>query len=154
MICGLLLVVLAAHGGHRAPRPSYDAEIAAAVEDVRRVYPVPPALVKAVIRQESAFNPRAVSKVGARGLMQLMPLTAETVGVSADELFLPGPNILAGTRLLAGLLRYYQGDLISVLTAYNSGPKKPMGAIPANGETPAYVLGVIRYYYAYDTAQR
>jgi soluble lytic murein transglycosylase-like protein len=133
-----------------AAPPPFEAEIAAAVDDVADVWPVPPALVRAVIRQESAGDPKAVSPAGARGLMQLMPETALKVGVDPRLLHQPGPNILAGVRLLAALLRYYAGDVVSALVAYNSGPKAP-AVVPSNAETPAYVLRILAYWRRYDS---
>jgi soluble lytic murein transglycosylase-like protein len=135
-----------------APPPSpplWEAEIAAALLDTAEVWPVPPALVRALIRQESANNPRAVSPVGAKGLMQLMPATALKVGVAEKELFTPARNILAGVRLLATLLRHYRGDVVSALVAYNSGPKAP-AVVPANGETPDYVARILLYWRELD----
>ena len=129
-----------------SPRPcGYDAEIAMAVSSVATVHPVPPALVKAVIAAESACSPRAVSRAGARGLMQLLPETALKTGVRPEELFTPERNILAGTRLLAVLLHHYQGDLVSVLVAYNAGARRGYAPIPRNGETPGYVERVLTY---------
>lgn len=145
-----LLIVVAVLPGQAPPQP-YEAEISAAIVDVASTWPVPPALVRAVIRQESAFNPRAVSPVGAKGLMQLMPETAAKVGVAEKELFKPGPNILAGVRLLAALLKHYAGDVVSALVGYNSGPKTPT-VVPTNGETPAYVTGILRFWREYDPA--
>jgi soluble lytic murein transglycosylase-like protein len=132
-----------------APPPDWEAEIAAALADTAAVWPVPAALVRAVIRQESANNPRAVSPAGAKGLMQLMPATAAKVGVTETELFTPARNILAGVRLLAALLRHYRGDVVSALVAYNSGPKAP-AAVPANGETPDYVARILLYWKELD----
>ena len=134
-----------------APPPDtrYDREIAAAIEDVHDVHHVPAALVKAVITQESSWNPRAVSRAGALGLMQLLPATAAKVGVSREELFDPAKNILAGVRLLAVLLRHYRGDVISALTAYNARPRELFAPIPQNGETPGYVRAVLAYYARY-----
>jgi soluble lytic murein transglycosylase-like protein len=126
-------------------RTMYEAEIAAAVDSVKEVHTVPPALVMAVIAAESGWNPRAVSRSGAVGLMQLMPATGAKAGVRRDELFVPGRNILAGTRLLAILLRHYRGDLVSTLVAYNAGARRPYAPVPQNGETPAYVARVLRY---------
>lgn len=144
-----LLLALLCVAPAPASRPQrYEAEISAAVADVARVWPVPPALVRAVIRQESAFNPRAISRVGARGLMQLMPETAAKVGVDPRSLFTPAANILAGVRLLAALLSYYAGDVVSALVAYNSGPKDPT-VIPSNGETPDYVIRVLSFWRQY-----
>ena len=132
------------------PDMRYDREIAAAIEDVRDVHHVPAALVKAVITQESSWNPRAVSRAGALGLMQLLPATAAKVGVSREELFDPAKNILAGVRLLAVLLRHYRGDVISALTAYNARPRQLFAPIPHNGETPGYVKAVLAYYSRYS----
>lgn len=131
------------------PDVRYDREIAAAIEDVRDVHHVPAALVKAVITRESSWNPRAVSRAGALGLMQLLPATAAKVGVSREELFDPAKNILAGVRLLAVLLRHYRGDVISALTAYNARPRELFAPIPQNGETPGYVRAVLAYYARY-----
>lgn len=132
------------------PPPLWDAEIKAAVADVADVWPVPPALVRAVIRQESANNPRAVSPAGAKGLMQLMPATAVKVGVAEKELFTPARNILAGVRLLAALLKHYEGDVVSALVAYNSGPKTK-AQVPSNGETPEYVTRILTYWRELDS---
>ncbi len=129
---------------------AYAAEINAALKDTADVWPVPTTLVRAVIRQESAFNPRAVSVVGAKGLMQLMPETAVKVGVAEKELFTPARNILAGVRLLATLLKYYGGDVVSALVAYNSGPKAGGTRVPDNGETPGYVLGILGFWRDYE----
>lgn len=131
------------------PDMRHDREIAAAIEDVRDVHHVPAALVKAVITQESSWNPRAVSRAGALGLMQLLPATAAKVGVPREELFDPAKNILAGVRLLAVLLRHYRGDVISALTAYNARPRELFAPIPQNGETPGYVSAVLAYYARY-----
>jgi soluble lytic murein transglycosylase-like protein len=124
---------------------AYDGAIAAAVADVVHIYPVPPALVKAVIRRESNFNPNAVSGVGAIGMMQLMPYTAKKVGLRPLDLWDPRKNILGGTRL-----QYYDGDVISALTAYNARPREPLAPLPKNGETPEYVAAVLRYYEEYN----
>src|SRR5262249_55056957 len=117
----------------------YDAEIAAAVLDVKSIHYVPPALVRAIIQQESRFNAREVSRSGAIGLMQVMPFNAPRVGIDARDLWEPSQNILAGVRLLAVLLNYYDGDLISALVAYNARPRELFAPIPRNGETPRYV---------------
>ncbi|WP_242343651.1 MULTISPECIES: lytic transglycosylase domain-containing protein [Anaeromyxobacter] len=131
------------------PDTRYDREIAAAIEDVHDVHYVPAALVKAVIMRESSWNPRAVSRAGALGLMQLLPATAAKVGVSREELFDPAKNILGGVRLLAVLLRHYRGDVISALTAYNARPRELFAPIPQNGETPGYVRAVLESYARY-----
>jgi hypothetical protein len=141
--------ILAQHLGAGGREEAYAGAIDAAVRDVADLYPVPPALVKAVIRRESAFNPRAKSRVGAIGLMQLMPFNARKVGLRESELWDPERNILGGTRLLAALLRYYNGDMVAALAAYNAKPRNPFAPLPKNGETPEYVTVVLRYYDEY-----
>lgn len=133
----------------------YDEEISAAVADVRDVFGVPPDLVRAIIRVESNFNPKAKSGAGAIGLMQLMPFNAPKVGLTEGELWTPAKNILAGVRLLAVLLKHYDGDVISALVGYNARPRKLRAPIPKNGETPRYVQRVLHFYeqYAADTRQ-
>lgn len=140
--------ILAQHLG-AGREDAYAGAIDAAVRDVADLYPVSPALVKAVIRRESAFNPRAKSRVGAIGLMQLMPFNARKVGLRESDLWDPERNILGGTRLLAALLRYYNGDMVAALAAYNAKPRNPFAPLPKNGETPEYVTMVLRYYDEY-----
>lgn len=102
-----------------------------------------PSLLRAVIEQESGGNPRAVSRAGARGLMQLMPATAEAYGVT--DAFDPDQNIAAGARHLAGLLREFTGDLPRALAAYNAGTMAVhrAGGIPAYAETRNYVRSIL-----------
>jgi len=121
----------------------FDREIDAAIASTAYVYPVPRVLVLAIIRAESDFDPRAVSRAGAIGLMQVMPVTARKVGVDPAELLDPRRNVLAGVRLLAVLLRYYRGDVVDVLVAYNAGPRLGGVTIPRNGETGPYLLRVL-----------
>lgn len=124
--------------------PGFDEEIHAAVEETKLVFPVPVTLVRAVIQQESGFNPKALSPCGAIGLMQVMPFNAERLGLKSEkELWVPRLNVLAGVRLLAALLRHYEGDVIAALVAYNSGPKAKLAPVPANGETPDYVKNIL-----------
>jgi hypothetical protein len=122
------------------------AEIETAVQEATRLYPqVRPALVRAVAAQESNFNPRAVSPKGAQGVMQLMPGTAQAMGVV--DPFDIRQNVRGGTRYLAQLLRTYGGDEAQALAAYNAGPGAVakaggrLGALPA--ETQAYVPRVL-----------
>jgi soluble lytic murein transglycosylase-like protein len=135
-------LAIAAMLAARAPVP-FEAEIDAAVAETAAVYPVPKALVIAVISVESDFRPRAVSRAGAKGLMQLMPNTALRVGISERELFEAAQNIRGGVRLLSVLLRHYDGDLISALVAYNARPRKLFAPVPRNNETPTYVWRVL-----------
>ena len=128
----------------------YDALIARVVRETGGPYEVPFALVKAVIRQESAFRSDAVSRAGARGLMQVMPSTAARLGVAPERLFDPEENIRAGVRLLASLLERYQGDVITTVAAYNAGPLPALAPLPRNAEAPAYVWRVLGFYEAYS----
>jgi len=114
-----------------------------------RAHRVPPALVKAVIAAESSFDPGAVSRKGAQGLMQLMPETARSLGVSdplrADE------NVDGGVRYLRDMMDRY-GTLSLALAAYNAGPQAVdrHGGVPPYRETRDYVKRVLTYYRAYD----
>ncbi len=120
----------------------YRAEIVAAA----RRYGVPESLIAAVIRAESAFNPRAVSPKGARGLMQLMPATAAVLGVR--DAFDPAENIDGGVRHLRALLERFSSDLTLALAAYNAGEQAVLlyGGIPPYPETREYVARVLRYF--------
>jgi soluble lytic murein transglycosylase-like protein len=139
--------------GAPARESLFDSEIQAACDDVRRVFAVPPELVKAVIKRESDFNARAFSKAGAVGLMQVMPYNAEHLGIERSQLWEPRYNILAGTRLLSALLKHYNGDLLSALSGYNARPRA-LYAIPNNGETPAYVVAVLHNFERYKALAR
>jgi soluble lytic murein transglycosylase-like protein len=105
-----------------------------------------PALLRAVIRVESNFNHKARSRVGARGLMQIMPFTAEELGNrKALDHHNPRANILAGSHYLRELINQFSGDLKLALAAYNAGPTavtKHHG-IPPFSETRAYVRKVL-----------
>jgi soluble lytic murein transglycosylase-like protein len=109
---------------------------------------IPPALVKAVIAAESAFDSDAVSRKGAQGLMQLMPETAQEMGVS-DPLE-PSQNVRGGTSYLRAMIDRY-GDLGRALAAYNAGPTAVdrYGGIPPFQETQDYVERVLSYYRRY-----
>ena len=108
-------------------------------------YSVDPALIKAVIKAESNFNHRAVSKKGARGLMQLMPATASSLRV--QDSFHPESNIEGGVRYLRYLLNYFSGNLHLALAAYNAGENAAIryGGIPPYPETQIYVRRVLSY---------
>jgi soluble lytic murein transglycosylase-like protein len=126
-----------------AAAKTYDPIIEAAASQNR----IAPELLRAVIVVESGFNARAISKVGARGLMQLMPATAKKYGVK--NVFDPKQNIHGGARLLADLSRRYGNDLELVLAAYNAGEaavERYGKAIPPFAETVRYVPRVMGIY--------
>ena len=112
-------------------------------------YQVDFALIKAIIRAESGFNPIAVSRKGARGLMQLMPETASRVNVANP--FNPRENIEGGVRHFKYLLSLFNNDLKLSLAAYNAGENlvSQLGAIPPYRETIDYVQKVMDFYQSY-----
>jgi hypothetical protein len=109
--------------------------------ETARRHKVSPQVVAALIRAESAGNVRAVSHKGARGLMQLMPATAERFGTRKEKLFDPKENLEAGIRYLSWLLDQFPNDLSKVLAAYNAGENAVLryGGIPPYRETRNYV---------------
>ncbi|MFZ6017342.1 MAG: transglycosylase SLT domain-containing protein [Nitrospirota bacterium] len=109
-------------------------------------YEIDPSLVKAIIKTESNWNQRAVSRKGAMGLMQLMPATASEMAL--HDPFNPEENIEGGTRYLRYLLERFNGDLTLALAAYNAGPKtiEIFGTIPPITETRQYVNKVLSLY--------
>ena len=115
---------------------------------------IDPALIKAVIKAESNFNPLAVSKQGAMGLMQLMPETARILGVT--NVYDPAENVEAGTRHLRGLLSRFGWNLTLAVAAYNAGggAVERYGTVPPYKETQTYVERVLRYHRLFKTAAR
>jgi hypothetical protein len=109
-------------------------------------YSVDADLIASVIAAESNFDPKAVSKKNARGLMQLLPETAARFGV--QNIFDPQENIDAGTHYLRDLLRRYDNDLVLALAAYNAGPERVLlfGRVPPYPETISYIRRVKRAY--------
>jgi soluble lytic murein transglycosylase-like protein len=136
----------------RAPRKptveaakSYDL----AIRRASRQHGVSAALVKAVIAAESGFDPLAESSKGARGLMQLMPSTADHLGV--DDAYDPWQNIDGGTRYLCELMDRFPGELALALAAYNAGPEtvRQYQGVPPYKETRGYVKRVLALYKKY-----
>lgn len=116
-------------------------------------YDVDPALIKAVIMAESSYDPMAVSKKGALGLMQLMPGTADELDV--EDPFDPVHNVNAGVKYLKGLLNEFEGNLELAIAAYNAGSKKvrKFNGIPPYNTTRNYVKKVFQYYQYYQNSK-
>ncbi|WP_236026286.1 lytic transglycosylase domain-containing protein [Alicyclobacillus suci] len=126
-----------------APTPS--GSLASIINTTAEKYNLPPSLLSAVIQQESGFNPNAVSSAGAQGLMQLMPSTAQSLGVS--NAFDPAQNVDAGASYLRQLLNQFGGSVPLALAAYNAGPgvvSKYQG-VPPYAETQNYVQSILNH---------
>ena len=124
-------------------------KIDALVSQNAQAWSVDPALVKAIIANESGFNANATSPVGAQGLMQLMPGTAAGLGVK--DSYDPSQNVYGGTRYIKGLLDRFKGDVKMAVAAYNAGPGavEKYGGVPPYRETQNYVLAVLDSYEKY-----
>lgn len=122
------------------------------IREAAELYGIPEAFIRAVIKVESNYNPNAVSRVGAMGLMQLMPATAEHMKVT--DPFDPRQNILGGTRYLRRLSDKYDGDINLVLSGYNAGPGNvaKVGGIPFE-KTQKYVRDVYYWYKKYRSEE-
>jgi len=120
----------------------YDYHIARAA----LAYDIPFSLIKAMIKVESDYNPEAVSRAGAKGLMQLMPANIKAYGIINP--FDPHENIMTGTQYLKSLFEKFNGNLSLALAAYNAGPAcvEKYDSIPPYEETQAYVERVMTYY--------
>ena len=130
-----------------APRmPLIQAPYGDMIQSAAKKYSVDADLIFSVIAAESNFNPRAISRRGARGLMQLLPATGTRFGVK--DIFDPAQNIDAGTQYLRDLMARYQGDLVLTLAAYNAGPGavERYGRVPPYNETISYVRAIRKTY--------
>jgi soluble lytic murein transglycosylase-like protein len=132
-------------GSIRLNTSAYQTEVSAAA----REFGVDEAIVRAIIHAESAFNPNALSRVGAQGLMQLMPATARRFGVGNP--FDAGQNIRGGVQYLAWLLKRFKGDLTLAAAGYNAGEGAvdKYNGVPPYNETRRYVerVGVLAQRY-------
>ena len=130
-----------------AARSTTAADIDSAIEQAAARHNVDPNLVRAVVKVESNFNPNAVSRKGAMGLMQLMPSTARQLKVNNP--FDPEQNVDAGVRHLKQLLESYGGDIKLTLAAYNAGAGAVArsSGVPRYAETQNYVRRITNLYY-------
>jgi soluble lytic murein transglycosylase-like protein len=115
-------------------------------QKVATKFSVDPALLKAVARAESCFDPSAVSRAGAKGLMQLMPTTAKAMGVT--NILDPQQNLLGGAQYLAAMLARYSSDTHLALAAYNAGPGNvdKYNGVPPFNETRRYIKSVTKFH--------
>lgn len=138
-----------APGAPGAPAMVPPAQIDSLVNDNAQAQDVDPALIKAIIANESGFNANATSNVGAQGLMQLMPGTAAGLGVT--DSYDPAQNVAGGTKYIKGLLQRFNGDVRLAVAAYNAGPGavEKYGGVPPYAETQNYVQNVLSSYTKY-----
>jgi hypothetical protein len=123
------------------------------IQKASKQYRVPADMIRAVIRVESDFHPHAVSSAGAEGLMQLMPETAKSLGVT--DSFDPTQNIMNGAKYLRKLANQFEGDARLMLAGYHAGPGavKRFDGIPYKA-TERYVKKVLTHYYRYRSSER
>jgi len=117
-------------------------------------YSIEPALIKAIIMAESSYNHKAISKKGAVGLMQLMPKTADALGV--EDIYDPQHNVNGGVKYIKQLLKQFNGDIELALAAYNAGSTKvrKYNGIPPFKATRIYIKKVFEYYRHYQQASQ
>lgn len=136
--------------------PQRYARFDAFIHEASQLYAIPVPLIRAVIKVESDYDPRVVSSVGARGLMQLMPAVVSDMGVrTAHD---PRENILGGTRLLRVLANRFDGDLVRTIAAYHAGAGALLrygGNVPPYTNTRKYLRMVLdRYYHEVDQEKK
>lgn len=130
-------------------KKSPDAPFDHFIHQAATTHQVDPALIKAIIMAESRYNPKAVSKRGAKGLMQLMPVTAKSLGV--EDSFDPEDNINGGVMYFKKLLDRFEGDVELALAAYNAGSRyvRKYGGVPPFRQTQTYIHKVFKYHDQY-----
>lgn len=127
-------------------QPASKAQIMNVVSQISKKHGVDEKLVQALIKQESGFNPKAKSKAGAMGLMQLMPSTAKNMGVK--DPYNTVQNVEGGVKYLKSMLNKYNGNVILALAAYNAGPAAvdKYSGVPPYKETQNYVKNILSSY--------
>lgn len=134
----------------RSFRPRNSSEFDHFLREACERYRIPLSFARAITAAESNFDPRAISRAGAMGLMQLMPATA--VSMYVEDAFDPKENVFGGVRYLRVLTNLFDGDLVKVIAAYNAGPEavRKAGGVPNYPETQTYVKRVLQLYREYQ----
>ncbi len=148
------IVVAKKYKRYTSPTEYTQSAIESLVAEYARQYGLQESLIYAVIRVESNGDPNAVSRAGARGLMQLMPGTAKEMGVT--NIVDPAQNIAGGTQYLSKLVRLFNGDVRLALAGYNAGPEnvRKYGGIPPFKETQNYVRNVFHWWQVYGKSSQ